>query len=74
MTNILGLDVPDIPTTHTPIGVYALVECLDEDGDRVFIIRNAGIDPIGLLGAFHGLRALAERDWVRGFEPLEDNE
>ena len=36
-TDILGIPVDEIPQTWTPVGVVALIECLDNDGDQRFL-------------------------------------
>jgi hypothetical protein len=72
VTDILGIPVPDIPDDYTPVGVYALVECLDSDGDHTFVIRHAGMDPLRRFGALQVLVQQEVVGWQNCFEPLDD--
>lgn len=71
VTDILGIPVQDIPADYTPVGVYALVECLDSDGDHTFVVRHAGMDPLRRYGALQVLAHQEIADWQAGFEPFD---
>lgn len=73
-TEILGVEVLDIPETYTPIGVYALVECLNGQGEHVFVTRHAGMSALARVGALAVLNELEMADWHATFEPTEDDE
>lgn len=67
MTNILGIDVLDIPDTYTPVGVYALIECLNTEGQPVYVVRHSGMDALRRFGALqHFTTAHAERSTAVG--------
>ncbi|MGE0229300.1 MAG: hypothetical protein AB7U23_12435 [Dehalococcoidia bacterium] len=59
----MGLDMMDIPEKYTAVGVYALVECLNEEGSPVFLVRHAGMDHLRRVGALHILSRQEDADW-----------
>ena len=71
-TDILGIEVVDIPDAYTPIGVYAIIECLNEDGEHVFVTRHAGMSALARVGALQVLNELEMADWNDSFDPAED--
>lgn len=71
MTDILGLQVDEIPEGYIPIGCYALIECLDDEGDRTYVVRHAGMDSLRRYGALNVLIDQERDTWLNGFEPLE---
>lgn len=73
-TDILGIRVDEIPQTWTPVGVVALIECLDDDGDQRFLIRHAGMSRLARVGALTILHAQELGDWATVFEPTGDDE
>lgn len=74
MTDILGIPVDNIPENWTPIGVVALIECLDNDGDQRFLIRHAGMSHLARVGALAVLNELEMADWHATFEPTEGDQ
>lgn len=74
MTNILGLDVLEIPETYTPVGVYALIECLNDEGQPVYVIRHSGMDALRRYGALQVLANSEKHDWIEFFEPQGDDD
>lgn len=74
MSDILGIPVDDIPGSYTPIGVYALIECLNDDGEHVFVVRYAGMSPLARVGALSILHASELANWDQAFEGLEEDE
>lgn len=73
-TDILGIPVTAIPEQYTPIGVCALIECLDADGQQTFVIRHAGMSPLARVGALTVLQASEMSDWVACFEPTDGDQ
>lgn len=73
-TDILGIPVDDIPADYTPLGVYAIVECLNGDGGHVYVTRHANMSALARVGALAVLSDLEMADWHATFEPLEDGE
>lgn len=73
MTNILGLEVLDIPESYTPVGVYALIECLNDEGKPVYVVRHAGMDALRRYGALQVLAHSEQNDWIEFFEPQGDD-
>jgi hypothetical protein len=73
-TTILGIDVLDIPENYTPMGVYALIECLNGDGEVVYVVRHAGMDHLRRIGAAQALAAQELANWANAFEPEGDDE
>lgn len=71
-TEILGIPVDEIPETYTPIGVYALIECLNSDGEQVFVTRFAGMSALARVGAVTILHAQEMTNWDGSFEPDGD--
>lgn len=74
MTDILGIHVGDIPDNYTPIGIVALIECLNADGQQTFVVRHAGMSPLARVGALTVLQASEMTDWAEAFEPAGDDE
>jgi hypothetical protein len=74
MTNILGLEVRDIPESYTPVGVYALVECLNDEGKPVYVVRHAGMDGLRRYGALEVLVSRERTEWINWFEPDGDDD
>lgn len=73
-TDILGIEVVDIPETYTPVGLVAIIECLNADGEQTFVIRHAGMSPLARVGALTVLQSAEMTDWAAAFEPMEDGE
>lgn len=74
MTDILGIPVDNIPENWTPIGVVALIECLDNDGDQRFLIRHAGMSHLARVGALTILHAQEMTDWSASFEATDGDQ
>lgn len=73
-TDILGIPVVEIPDTYTPVGVYALIECLNSDGEQVFVTRHAGMSALARVGAVTVLHAQEMSDWAGSFEAVDGDE
>jgi hypothetical protein len=69
----IPLDVPELPEGWTPLSVYAVVKCLDEDG-RVGLVTRASDElstweAIGMLtGALDSLRSFLQECFDDGEE------
>jgi hypothetical protein len=74
VSEILGIPVLDIPANYTPLGVYAIVECLNDEGGHVYLTRHANMSALARVGALAVLNDLEMADWHATFEPLEDGE
>ncbi len=66
---LAGLSLEPLPEGWTPLGVFALVACTDEEGERSWSVRVEGLDnDEELLGALNVQAELLRRRLVADWE------